>query len=80
MNKINTQTGNCLDIIPCPRCEGGLLVATLEGFETSADNQTITVTDVEMDRCDQCGEIFLTPSGSERVDDARLKHQDQPNQ
>ena len=55
-------------------------MATLEGFETSADNQTITVTDVEMDRCDQCGEIFLTPSGSERVDDARLKHQDQPNQ
>jgi HTH-type transcriptional regulator/antitoxin HigA len=44
-------------------------VATLEGFETTADGKAITVPKVEMERCDQCGETFLTPGGSERVDD-----------
>jgi YgiT-type zinc finger domain-containing protein len=55
--------------LPCPCCEGGHLVATLEGFETSADGKLITVPKVEMERCNQCGETFLTPAGSERVDD-----------
>ena len=54
--------------LPCPCCEGGHLVVTLEGFETSADGKLITVPKVEMERCDLCGESFLTPVGSERVD------------
>jgi len=43
-------------------------VVTLEGFETTADGKLITVPEVEMERCDLCGESFLTPLGSERVD------------
>jgi len=55
--------------LPCPCCDSGKLVSRLAGFKTTSGGKSITVPKVEMERCNQCGETFLTPAGSERVDD-----------
>ena len=55
--------------IPCPCCEKGHLVASRRAFKTTAGGKAFTVPNVEMERCDHCGETFLTPTGSQQVDD-----------
>ena len=55
--------------IPCPCCEKGHLVASRKAFKTTAEGKAITVPKVAMERCDHCGEAFLTPAGSQQVDD-----------
>lgn len=55
--------------IPCPCCEKGHLVASRKEFKTTAEGKAITVPKVEMERCNNCGETFLTPAGSQQVDD-----------
>ena len=61
---------------PCPCCEKGHLVATCEAFKTTAEGKAITVPKVEMERCDHCGEDWLTPTGSQHVDDY-IEHMDE---
>jgi hypothetical protein len=39
------------------------------GFKTTLEGKAVTVPKVEMERCDNCGETFLTPAGSRYVDD-----------
>lgn len=53
---------------PCPCCEEGQMIARKAGFKTTLDGKNVTVPKVEMERCDQCGETFLTPAGSRQVD------------
>ncbi len=53
--------------IPCPACEDGTLIPLVQDFETESDGRRITVRDVEMERCDACGETVLTPVGSAHV-------------
>lgn len=55
--------------LPCPCCETGQLLASFEAFKTTVEGKTITVPKVEMERCDHCDESFLTPAGSQHVDD-----------
>jgi hypothetical protein len=39
------------------------------GFKTTQEGKAVTIPKVEMERCDNCGETFLTPAGSRYVDD-----------
>ncbi|MEZ7956417.1 MAG: YgiT-type zinc finger protein [Rubritalea sp.] len=41
------------------------------GFKTNLEieGKAVTVPKVEMERCDNCGETFLTPAGRRHVDD-----------
>jgi putative zinc finger/helix-turn-helix YgiT family protein len=63
-NKAKTK----LNTHPCPCCEDGQMVMRKAGFKTSLEGKAVIVPKVEMERCDSCGESFLTPSGSRQVD------------
>lgn len=54
---------------PCPCCEEGHMVLRKLGFKTELEGKAVTIPKVEMERCDSCGETFLTPAGSCYVDD-----------
>ena len=54
---------------PCPCCEQGQMVLRKLSFKTELEGKAVTIPKVEMERCDNCGETFLTPAGSRQVDD-----------
>ena len=44
------------------------MIVLKASFKTTLEGKTVTVPKVEMERCDQCNESFLTPAGSRQVD------------
>lgn len=60
----------------CPCCDEGELVTKKATFKTSTDGKAVTVPGVEMEICTQCGESFLTPDGSRKVDAWLDEHAD----
>lgn len=54
--------------LSCPCCNNGKLLANTTEFQTSHDNNQITVPNVELEQCDKCKETFLTPNGNLTVD------------
>lgn len=43
------------------------MIPLVQSFVTESEGRSVTVPDVEMERCDACGETVLTPEGSAHV-------------
>jgi putative zinc finger/helix-turn-helix YgiT family protein len=54
---------------PCPCCEEGHMVVRKLSFKTELEGKAVTIPKIEMEKCNSCGETFLTPGGSRHVDD-----------
>lgn len=53
----------------CPCCENGRMLLHELNFQTGLQGESVTIPNIEMERCDNCSESFLTPTGSRQVDD-----------
>jgi putative zinc finger/helix-turn-helix YgiT family protein len=66
---MKTKTSNPTESIPCFECEGGMLQPILEEYVTHHPKLgDITIPDVPMLRCDQCGDVVIGDEGNDRID------------
>jgi HTH-type transcriptional regulator/antitoxin MqsA len=64
----------------CPVCGQADLVLAIRDLPYTYKGQVITITQVEADWCDACGESITGPAESERVMQVMAKHRRQVNQ
>ncbi|MEO8616313.1 MAG: type II toxin-antitoxin system MqsA family antitoxin [Luteolibacter sp.] len=63
---------------PCSECEHGTMHRVIEAYETrSSDGNVVTVPDVTLYRCDQCGETLIPATSARLISEYKARELEQ---